>query len=49
MDSGPTYHELAVELAITSTRTSWETVTSRLQTAYGDEVRWIVSALAGIA
>ncbi len=45
---GPTYHELAVGLAITATRVSWETVTSCLQAAYGEDARWIVSALAGM-
>jgi len=44
---GPTYHALAVALAISTTRASWEALASRLQAAYGEEARWIVPALAG--
>jgi hypothetical protein len=45
--NGETYHALAVRLAITTTRASWETISSRLTVAYGDDARWIVPALAG--
>ncbi len=44
----PTYHELAARLATSATRASWEALNSRLQTAYGSDVRWIVPALVGM-
>jgi hypothetical protein len=46
---GETYHALAVRLAIATTRASWEALCSKLEAAYGDDARWIVPALAGLA
>lgn len=34
---GPTYHELAVDLAISTTRDAWQSLIQRLHTAYGAE------------
>ena len=33
---GPTYHDLAVQLAISSTRSSWDALCARIRSAYGD-------------
>jgi hypothetical protein len=44
---GSTHHELAVRLAVASTRASWESLSARLGAAYGDAARWVVPALAG--
>jgi hypothetical protein len=33
---GPTYHDVAVQLAVASTRSAWEALCARIRAAYGD-------------
>lgn len=49
LPGGPTYHDLAVQLAIASTRSAWESMCSRIREAYGNAERAerIITRLAG--
>ena len=46
---GPTYHNLAVQLAVASTRSAWETLCARIHATYedGELAERIVARLAG--